>query len=1513
MSASEHDTSASSVFDYHNRFANAAKTTDSTPGGTETGETSRTDTSFQFEFPDFSHSHNQLGSFLDEFKTKETPAGTPVRGLTEARLGSRAVSQSVTPEIMTPSLSQSEDASTESAAPAELEQSSHESQGRYPGIQLFDGPVRAPSPVQQQQQPSFQQQEVSHPAPSSHVAALEAAVSDPQEPFSNPQQQREVEQSRPQPAGFGDSEAPGDTSFATAPVHGTSIYDRFASPDRSQQRDQSRERAAPSLASPETNGLFGSQSADNNNNSRPRHELPRPPMVVQPSKQASSGLQAPGNNNSGPMPTASSFMGSFGDHLTESSRYLNASPVPGSTRGSTELSRDQDQGMVPSASNSSLAPSNSSQPQDFSRPSPRPSAADSVASHGSTMESRLGAMTFEHRHPKPPQDQQVEPEVATPLASRTAAFPTFGQGSQASDVPGRPSKDEERPVQRLMQPEPARERPNSFFGMSAPVAAVDSQGERYNVSQGYGERSHEISQSEESSGFFPGTRDDADGSSRELSRQSSFYRAGANDDSGLESQGQSQAAKLAAAYHRGEARRQESGSTLGQGTTRSTLAGGTGNAYIHQTNYQQSSGRPASIAPSTSSGPLLDHSHLKPGQQAALLSHIKTLELYRQNAKKTNDPDLIYEFAVFMIDASKSMPEGPTGASGAGVNSKEDVIKEAIGLLKKIAERGHPDAQYFLADCYANGIGTLKGKQDFDRAYLLFVLAAKHGHPDAAYRAGTCYEKGWGCRKDSGKALQFYRKAAAQSHPGAMYRLATAELNGELGLKRSAKEGVKWLKRSAEHATPEFPHALHELALLHERGIDNVLFVDPDYSCELLAQGAEMGYAPSAYKLGVNYEYGRMGCPQDAGLSIHMYNIAAQQNHREACFALTAWYLVGAPGILPQSDTEAYLWAKKAAEQGLAKAEYAIGYFTEMGIGTVKDVKEAKLWLTRAAEHGDKRANQRLTAMGAPAVVPKTGVGAGGKDKDKGRLKAGQHGETASGTDFAALPGARTQPTNAPFPSRVEASTISPAGGPATSYPSPLTMRDQQSAQREEKYLANVAAHQQAQLRAAAIASGQLSNSRADTTPSPSTNGSSRASNLGFGQKPSQASLRATAAAQSSMSHVQTVSPPPRNPERERASTALPGPLPVAPSKAPQLPTAPLSTSPMEYAGPGGASVAPAAYPTYNNTARQAHESSATTSPPAAAQPAAYPTYSGNGNIASAPNRPAQAPGRLSLGFGGPPASTTPPPRPGSAQSHATVNVQGQQAIPPPIPQNRMQHMQSPPPGFNGGPGPNGQQRQSFQRPPPPHQQQQQGRPPVNGFGGPPSAWIPGQQQARPPMQNGQGPPRPWSPSNRPPQHRSSVDSYSSNPSQQQHGAGPMSPPPGFRPMQNGQVNGFGGPPAFQGRPMGAATSPPPQGGQPMQQQQQQFRPPSFNGPPQQQQQQPRPQQEQLPQHPVHFNGPPSVGMGAPGGGINSGMMGFASDDATAALIAHRAQMAEQQGNHSSEEGKEKKKKKWFK
>lgn len=293
----------------------------------------------------------------------------------------------------------------------------------------------------------------------------------------------------------------------------------------------------------------------------------------------------------------------------------------------------------------------------------------------------------------------------------------------------------------------------------------------------------------------------------------------------------------------------------------------------------QSLHSPSTRAPSptpTTGTAILDHSHLRPGKHAALLSYERTLQQYRDNAKKTQDPEVQFEFATFLIDAARALAiplltPGNVMEVEKAEAKRDDMIREATALLKKNADRGHMPSQYVLADCYANGLGTQKGKQDFDKAYPLFVLAGKRGHADAAYRAGTCCENGWGCKRESSKAVQFFKRAAAGKHPGAMYRLGTAALNGELGLAQNRKEGVNWLKRSAEHATAEFPHALHELGLLHERGIDNVLFKDPEYAAELFAQAAELGYAPSAFHLGECYDYGRNGCPQDPALSLHYY------------------------------------------------------------------------------------------------------------------------------------------------------------------------------------------------------------------------------------------------------------------------------------------------------------------------------------------------------------------------------------------------------------------------------------------------------------------------------------------------------------------------------------------------------------------------------------------------------------------------------------------------------------------
>lgn len=152
---------------------------------------------------------------------------------------------------------------------------------------------------------------------------------------------------------------------------------------------------------------------------------------------------------------------------------------------------------------------------------------------------------------------------------------------------------------------------------------------------------------------------------------------------------------------------------------------------------------------------MFDNTHLKPGNAAALLSHAETLNLYRQNAKKAVDnPATQYEFAIFMMDAAR---ESVLDLNGASPTQREELLKEGLSILRRLADRGYPQAQYYLGDCYSNGIGCKNGTPDLERAFPLFVLAARHGHVEASFRTALVYENAWGCRRDPLKAVQFLR------------------------------------------------------------------------------------------------------------------------------------------------------------------------------------------------------------------------------------------------------------------------------------------------------------------------------------------------------------------------------------------------------------------------------------------------------------------------------------------------------------------------------------------------------------------------------------------------------------------------------------------------------------------------------------------------------------------------------------------------------------------------------------
>ncbi|PTU23960.1 hypothetical protein P175DRAFT_0429541 [Aspergillus ochraceoroseus IBT 24754] len=384
------------------------------------------------------------------------------------------------------------------------------------------------------------------------------------------------------------------------------------------------------------------------------------------------------------------------------------------------------------------------------------------------------------------------------------------------------------------------------------------------------------------------------------------------------------------------------------------------------------------------------------GNNASLLSHKQTFDMYLANVKKADDPAIQYEFAVFMVNAMLEMPEdniddGKLAVYGEKANdiTKSSLLREAKSIFQRLADRSYPFAQYYLADGYASGLFS-KGKEDYDRAFSLFIAASKHGHVEACYRTALCYEFGWGTRTDGARAQQFYRQAASKNHPGALLRMAKACLAGDMGLGKRYREGIKWMKRAAESSDAQYNSAPYELGLFHESGYGDDVFPDPAYAAQLFTKSADLGHVEASYRLGDAYEHGKLNCPRDPALSIHFYTGAAQGGHPLAMMALCAWYLVGAEPVLEKDENEACEWAKQAAELGLAKAQYAVGYFTEMGIGCRRDPLQANVWYVKAADQGEQRAIHRIAAIRAAAdgVTPAQAAESNGRGQ-KANRKAG--------------------------------------------------------------------------------------------------------------------------------------------------------------------------------------------------------------------------------------------------------------------------------------------------------------------------------------------------------------------------------------------------------------------------------------------------------------------------------------------------------------------------------------------
>ena len=138
-----------------------------------------------------------------------------------------------------------------------------------------------------------------------------------------------------------------------------------------------------------------------------------------------------------------------------------------------------------------------------------------------------------------------------------------------------------------------------------------------------------------------------------------------------------------------------------------------------------------------------------------------------------------------------------------------------------------------------------------------------------------------------------------------------------------------------------------------------------------IEKAAYLGFAKAQSKMGLAYELCQLGYEFDPALSLHYNALAARQGEPEAEMAISKWFLCGFEGIFDKNEELAFTYAQRAAQSGLATAEFAMGYFYEIGIYVPMNLKESSLWYEKAADHGNKDATARINDISRSKTLSK--------------------------------------------------------------------------------------------------------------------------------------------------------------------------------------------------------------------------------------------------------------------------------------------------------------------------------------------------------------------------------------------------------------------------------------------------------------------------------------------------------------------------------------------------------------
>lgn len=366
---------------------------------------------------------------------------------------------------------------------------------------------------------------------------------------------------------------------------------------------------------------------------------------------------------------------------------------------------------------------------------------------------------------------------------------------------------------------------------------------------------------------------------------------------------------------------------------------------------------------------------------------------YEANGVEQNYKQAFYWFekAALQNDPTSQFNLGRMYDEGEGV--KEDDNKAKEWYLRAI-ENDYCAAFNNLGMLYESGE---LGEKNINEAISWYNKGIDNNCDDCIYTLGTLYlyEETLANRKIN--ALKWLEMAGNKGNKRAIKELTSIYYTPEnypeeLKLEVDIQKAIHWNEKAALYNNK---NAFRRLGMIYEYGYeyDESFPEDIEKANYFYKRAADLGDELSHYYIGLNTLLG-IGLEKDINKGLEVINESAEKGEIEAQLKLGELYYIGE--TVSQDKKLAREWFNKVLEQkekgnfaidlaeyyteinhpsltfyfylinakeGNPVSQYNIGLMYKDGIGTIKNLSEAKSWFEKAYENGDNDAKRLLDEL----------------------------------------------------------------------------------------------------------------------------------------------------------------------------------------------------------------------------------------------------------------------------------------------------------------------------------------------------------------------------------------------------------------------------------------------------------------------------------------------------------------------------------------------------------------------